>query len=116
MPFNQLGLLTPSEVYAVVAYSVSQRTTEIGVRLALGATAVGVVAQIVGESLRVVTAGALIAWACAVVIDLHLVREPMAFSVFAGVPALMLSVATMACWLPAQRAARIDPARALRNE
>jgi predicted permease len=111
-----LLLLAAIGIYAVVAYSVSQRTTEIGVRMALGATATGVVAQIVGESLRVVTAGALIAWACAVVVDLHLVREPMALSVFAGVPALMLSVAGVACWLPAHRAARIDPARALRNE
>jgi predicted permease len=111
-----LLLLAAIGIYAVVAYSVSQRTTEIGLRMALGATAPGVVAQIVGESLRVVTAGALVAWAVAVVVDLHLVREPMALSVFAGVPALMLSVAGAACWLPAHRAARVDPAKALRGE
>jgi predicted permease len=111
-----LLLLAAIGIYAVVAYSVSHRTTEIGVRMALGASAPRVVSQIVAESLRVVSAGALVGWTIAVVVDLHLVRDPMALSVFGGIPMLMLLVAALACWLPAHRAAAIDPVRALRNE
>jgi len=103
-------------IYAVVAYTVSQRTTEIGVRLALGATASRVVAQIVGDSLRVVSAGAIVGWALAVVVNLHLVRGPIYLSVFGGVPLLLLLVATFACWLPARRATTVDPLVALRHE
>jgi ABC-type antimicrobial peptide transport system permease subunit len=111
-----LLLLAAIGIYAVVAYSVSQRTKEIGVRLALGATAQRVVSQIVSESLRVVAAGALVGWAIAIMIALHLVRGPIYLSVFAGVPALLLLVAAAACWLPAQRATQVDPVVALRQE
>ena len=111
-----LLLLAAMGIYAVVAYSVSRRTREIGVRLALGATAERVLTQIVGESLRIVSAGAVVAWVVAVLIKLHLVRGPMYLSVFVGVPALLLFVAAAACWLPAWRATRIDPVAALRQE
>ena len=111
-----LLMLAAIGIYAVVAYSVSQRTTEIGVRLALGATAQRVVSQIVGESLRVVAAGAMIGWALAVGINLHLVRGPIYLSVFGGVPVLLLFVAALACWLPARRATSVDPIVALRQE
>ena len=73
-------------------------------------------AQIVGESLRVVAVGALVGWALALVVDLHLVRGPLALSVFLGVPAVLLTVAAAACWLPASRAAHDDPIAALRRE
>src|SRR5205085_12440219 len=66
-----LLLLAAIGIYAVVAYSVSHRTTEIGVRLALGATSGGVVRQMVGESLRVIGAGALVGWAIALLIHVH---------------------------------------------
>ncbi|OLC79354.1 MAG: hypothetical protein AUH72_14550 [Acidobacteria bacterium 13_1_40CM_4_65_8] len=111
-----LLMLAAIGIYAVVAYSVSQRTTEIGVRLALGATAQRVVSQIVGESLRVVSAGAMIGWAIAVMINLHLVRGPIYLSVFGGVPVLLLFVAALACWLPARRATGVDPIVALRQD
>jgi predicted permease len=111
-----LLLLAAVGIYAVVAYTVSQRTTEIGVRMALGATPRRVVSQIVAESLRVVVSGALVGWAIAFLIDLHLVRGPISLAVFAGVPALLLLVAAAACWLPAYRAARFDPVLALRQE
>jgi len=103
-------------IYAVVAYSVSQRTTEIGLRLALGATANGLVARILAETLRVVGAGAVVGWGIAFLIKLHLVRGPAYLSVFVGVPALLLLVAALACWVPARRAATVDPMEALRHE
>ncbi|MBI1876313.1 MAG: FtsX-like permease family protein [Acidobacteria bacterium] len=111
-----LLLLAAIGIYAVVAYTVSHRTTEIGVRLALGATVRRVVSQILGESLRVVGAGALAGWAIAFILNLHLVRGPIYFSVFLGVPALLLVVAMVACWLPAQRATTVDPSVALRQD
>jgi predicted permease len=110
-----LLVLASIGIYAVVAYTVSHRTTEIGVRLALGATAERVVAQIVGESLRVIAAGAMVGWLIAFVVNLHLVRGPVFWSVFAGVPAVLLAVATVACWIPARRASGLDPIAALRE-
>jgi ABC-type antimicrobial peptide transport system permease subunit len=100
----------------VVAYSVARRTKEIGVRLALGATSLRVERQIVGETLHVIGAGALAGWALALLIHVHLIRGPIYLSVFLGVPALLLIVATFACWLPARRATRVDPVGALRHE
>src|SRR5205823_6113144 len=76
-----LLLLAAMGIYAVVAYSVSRRTTEIGVRLALGATAERVVSEIIADSMRVVSAGALVGWALALLVDLHLVRGPLYASV-----------------------------------
>jgi putative ABC transport system permease protein len=111
-----LLLLAAIGIYAVVAYTVSHRTTEIGVRIALGGTPGRVVSQIVAESLRVIAAGAAVGWTIALVIDLHLVRGPIYLSVFAGVPAVLLLVAALACWLPAHRAAAVDPMVALRQE
>ncbi|MEP6534317.1 MAG: ABC transporter permease [Bryobacteraceae bacterium] len=103
-------------IYAVVAYSVAQRTTEIGVRLALGASTRRVVSQIMGETLRVVGAGALAGWLVAFIVDLHLAHGMIYLPVFLGVPAILLSVAALACWVPAYRAGRIDPMAALRQE
>jgi predicted permease len=104
-------------IYAVVAYAVARRTTEIGVRLALGATARRVVAQIVRETLRVVGVGALVGWLIAFTIVVHVARgRPVDFTVLLGVPSVLLLVATVACWLPARRATAVDPMVALRHE
>jgi len=103
-------------IYAVVACSVAQRTTEIAVRLALGATARRVAGRIVRETLRVVSAGALAGWLVSVVVDMHLAHGVIYLPVFIGVPAVLLLVATVACWLPAYRAGKIDPMVALRQE
>jgi predicted permease len=112
-----LLLLASIGIYAVVAYSVSHRTTEIGVRLALGATASRIVAQIVRESLVVILIGAVIGWMAVYGVYSHLVRgASMDLGVFAGVPALLLVVATLACWVPARRATSVDPMIALRHE
>jgi predicted permease len=111
-----LLVLAAIGIYAVVAYTVSTRTTEIGVRLALGGTSRRVVSEIVADSLRMVCAGAMVGWLIAFVISLHLIKGPISLSVFAGVPAILLLVATAACWLPAKRAADVDPMVALRQE
>ena len=104
-------------IYAVVAYSVAQRTAEIGVRLALGATPSRVVRQVIVESLKVVTIGAAIGWALVWIVNAHINRSgPLSLPAFVGVPMLLMGVATIACWIPARRAAAIDPMIALRRE
>jgi putative ABC transport system permease protein len=110
-----LLLLAAIGIYAVVAYSVSQRTTEIGVRLALGATPGQVVWQFVTETFGVVAMGAAAGWLIAFVFALDVVRVA-SFNVpmFAGVPALLLAVAALAAWLPARRTAAVAPAAALK--
>jgi predicted permease len=112
-----LLVLVAIGIYAVVAYTVARRTTEIGVRLALGATGRRVVTQMIRDVLRVVGVGAAVGWLVAFVIELHVARgRPVDLPVLLGVPALLLVVATIACWLPARRAAMVDPVVALRRE
>jgi hypothetical protein len=110
-------LLAAIVIYAVVAYAVSRRTNEIGVRLALGATAGRLVGQIVGETLVVVIRGALVGWLITYALVIHLTPgAPINAAVFAGVPLLLIAAAMAACWLPAWRATRFDPIAALRHE
>lgn len=111
-----LLVLAAIGIYAVVAYSVAQRTAEIGVRLALGATARQVVGQIVGETLRVVYVGAMTGLLIAFIIDIHVARGAIYLPAFVGVPVILMLVATGACWIPARRASRVDPMVALRHE
>lgn len=111
-----LLVLAAIGIYAVVAYTVAHRTTEIGVRIALGATAKGVVGQIVGECLRVVVAGAVFGWLIVFMLYTHLVRGAIDLPAFVGVPALLLVVAAVACWIPARRATSVDPMITLRHE
>ena len=111
-----LLLLAAIGIYGVVSHGVAQRTSEIGVRLALGATGRQVVTQVVSDTLRVVAGGAVIGWLAVYVVQIHLAPgRPIALSVFAGVPLILMLVASVACWLPARRAARVDPLVALRE-
>jgi ABC-type antimicrobial peptide transport system permease subunit len=104
-------------IYAVVAYGVAQRTTEIGVRLALGATPGRVVRQVVRQSLKVILIGAAIGWGLVWIVNIHINRGgPFDAGAFVGVPLVLLAVATLASWLPARHAARIDPMLALRRD
>ncbi len=112
-----LLVLAAIGIYAVVAHAVAQRTHEIGIRLSLGATARRIEAEIVGESLRVIVTGALAGWLVALGLGMHLGGGGgIDLSVFAGVPAVLLAVATFACWWPVRRAAAVNPIRALRQE
>jgi putative ABC transport system permease protein len=104
-------------IYAVVSYAVSRRTREIGVRLTFGATSGQVVLQIIRENLGAIIRGTAIGWVVAFVISVHAITKGVVnLPVFIGVPAILLSVATLACWIPAWRASRIDPMAALRHE
>ena len=112
-----LLILAAIGIYGVVAYTVAHRTREIGVRLALGATPGRIVKQVVRESLTVILLGAALGWMAVFVVSAHInAGAPFDVGAFVGVPALLLIVATFACWVPARRAAAVDPMRALRQE
>ena len=111
-----LLVLAAIGIYAVVAYTVSHRTTEIGVRLALGATTRGVIAQIIRENLFVIVLGGAAGWAFVYGIYTRFLRGTIDVPAFVVVPALLLLVAAVACWVPARRAANLDPMVALRSE
>jgi ABC-type antimicrobial peptide transport system permease subunit len=104
-----------------MAYSVQQRTQEIGIRVALGADSQRVRNMIVLQGMRVALVGVAIgvvsAFALSSVIAGFLfgvtTRDPV---VFVSAPVLLSAVALIGVWLPAQRAARVDPATALRTE
>jgi putative ABC transport system permease protein len=108
-------------VYGVLAYSVAQRTREIGVRMALGARPRDVTSMILGRGLKLsamgLIAGAALAGALGVLLrSLLFGVRPAAPLVYAGTAASLIIVALAACVIPAQRAARVDPVVALRDE
>jgi predicted permease len=108
-------------VYGVLAYSVAQRTREIGVRMALGARPLDVTRMILGRGLKLgaigLIAGAALAGVLGVLLRTLLFGvTPAAPLVYAGTAASLMIVALAACVIPAQRAARVDPVVALRDE
>jgi hypothetical protein len=111
-----LVVLAAIGISAVVAHSVADRRQEIGVRLALGATPRRVAGGIVVEMMWVIGAGAAVGWAIAFLIDRSLI-ESTSFDLtrFVAVPALLLGVGVVACWVPAIRATRRGPMHALRS-
>jgi putative ABC transport system permease protein len=114
-------LLAAIGVYGLMAYSVEQRTQEIGIRLALGASVGQVRHMVIVQGMTLALAGVVIgmiaAFALSKLIESLLfgvtARDPM---VFVAVPAVLAAVALIAVWLPALRATRIDPIDALRCE
>jgi putative ABC transport system permease protein len=114
-------LLAAIGIYGLMAYSIQQRTQEIGIRMALGAGADTVRNMVVRQGMSVALAGVAIGVAAAYgltrVIASFLfgvtARDPL---VFVGVPLLLSGVALAGVWLPARRAARVDPVVALRTE
>ncbi len=111
-----LLILAAIGIYAVVSYSVARRVKEIGVRLALGATIHRVAMQIASETLCIAAKGICVGWVVTVVVDVHLNHGVLYAPVFFGVPFLLLCVAALASWMPAYRAAQLDPMAALRQD
>jgi len=115
------AILAAIGLYGVLANAVRQRTAEIGVRMAVGAEPLSILRLMAAEGLRLSTLGialgALAAFALTRVLESMLVgvrsTDPMTYGVMAVV---FLAVAMLACWIPARRAARLDPTLALREE
>jgi predicted permease len=120
--FGLLGLVLASiGMYGVMAYTVSQRRREIGIRMAIGAAGRDVVGMIMRQGLTLVIIGAAIGIGGALgasrllrgILYSPSVIDPLTF---AGVPLLLTAVAALASWLPARRASGVDPLEALRRE
>ena len=108
-------------VYGVVAFSVSQRTREIGIRLALGAERRDVFKLVVRGGLRLIVAGLVIGLIVSlglshVLAGLLVGLDPWDFPVFGAVTMLLMAISFLACYLPARRAMAIDPAITLKCE
>ncbi len=113
--------LAAAGVYAVVAYSTSQRTGEIGTRMALGATRGNVQMLVLGEGMRTAAAGLAIGLALSLAVN-HVLRGVLAglgssnAATIAAALALVTATVLLACFIPARRATRIEPMAALRHE
>ncbi len=120
--FGALALvLAAIGLYSVIAYNVTQRTHEMGVRVALGAQARDVISLIVREGLKVVIPGVVLGAAISLfagkwVAPLLFNVSPKDPPVMIAVVATLIAVAIMASWVPAQRASRVDPNEALRSD
>ncbi|WP_438483218.1 ABC transporter permease [Oleiharenicola lentus] len=114
-------LLTAIGLYSVLAYSVAQRTSEIGIRMALGASRSDVVSMVLKHGMRLVVIGLFIGLAAAAGTS-YLIRsllfsvEPVNPVLYGGVSVLFALIALVACLLPSLKAARIDPLVALRSD
>jgi len=114
-------LLAAVGVYGVISYAVTQRTPEIGVRLALGASPAGVLRMVIGQGMRPVALGIAAGLAGALIagrlLDTLLYgvssRDPLTLAI---VPLLLAATGLLATWLPGRRATRVDPLVALRHQ
>ena len=114
-------LLAAIGVYGVMAYTVAQRRREIGVRLALGADPSGIRRLVLGRGARLAVAGLAIGLAAAlglgrVIRSLLFGVTPFDAATLIAVPVVLGGMALIASWVPARRAMRLDPVRAMREE
>jgi putative ABC transport system permease protein len=114
-------LLAAVGIYGVLSYNVSQRHREIGVRMALGASARDILTLVLGQGLVLTMVGAALGLAGAFATARFL--RTLLFGIgqndpitYAGISGLLVAVALVACWIPARRAIRVDPITALRYE
>jgi putative ABC transport system permease protein len=108
-------------IYGVMAYSVSQRTREIGIRIALGAQPQNVLGLIMGQGAKLALAGVIVGVAGAFALTQLMASllfgvSPRDLGTFSLVPTLVLALILMGCYIPARRAARVEPVVALREE
>jgi ABC-type antimicrobial peptide transport system permease subunit len=119
--FAGLGLvLSAVGVYGVLAYFVSQRSHELGVRVALGASRLAIVRLVLRQSLVPIIAGVIAGglasmWSGQLLTDLLFQTTPRDPWVIASIAALVVLTGTLASWLPAHRAAGVDPTTVLRS-
>jgi ABC-type antimicrobial peptide transport system permease subunit len=114
-------LLACIGLYGLMAYQVARRTTEIGVRMALGATRREIAWPIVQEALRLATVGLGIGLPVALVLTQAIKKQlygvpPYDPATLGAGAMVLLTIAALAAWLPARRAAAVDPMTALRAE
>ncbi len=120
--FSGFALLLASlGIYGVLSYSVSRRTSEIGLRMALGASEASILRIIVGQGLLpvlvgITIGGAIAAWLSRYLKPLLFGVKPLDVSTYAAVSTLLVVTAALACFVPGRRAMRTDPAIALRLE
>jgi putative ABC transport system permease protein len=114
-------LLAAVGIYGVMAYTVTERTNEIGIRIALGAQIKDVMRLVIGRGIKLAFIGVLIGLGGA--LGLTQLMKTLLFGVsstdpltFAAVAILLMAVALLACWIPARRAAKVDPMITLRSE